>query len=87
VTVSTTLRSAALHGQVQAWQQAWQQLDATAVADLLQHVKTTGQGTLSLCSEHTAHTYTAAPAAWHQRITRLFNKPSPAAALQALIAS
>jgi hypothetical protein len=87
VTVSTTLRSAALHGQVQAWQQAWQQLDATAVADLLQHVKTTGQGTLSLCSEHTAHTYTAAPAAWHQRITRLFKKTSPAAALQALIAS
>ena len=87
VTVSTTLRSAALHGQAQAWQQAWQQLDATAMADLLQHVKTTGQGTLSLCSEHTAHTYTAGPAAWHQRITRLFNKPSPAAALQALIAS
>ena len=85
VTVSTALRSAALHGQVQAWQQAWQQLDASAVADLLQHVKATGQGTLSLCSEHTAHTYTAAPAAWHLRITRLFNKPSSAAALQALI--
>jgi hypothetical protein len=87
VTVSTTLRSAALHGQSLAWQQAWQQLDVSAVADLLQHVKTTGQGTLSLCSEHTAHTYTAGPEAWHQRITRLFNKPSPAAALQALIAS
>jgi hypothetical protein len=87
VTVSTALRSAALHGQAQAWQQAWQQLDAMAVADLLQHVKTTGQGTLNLCSEHTAHTYMAGPAAWHQRITRLFNKPSPAAALQALIAS
>jgi len=51
----------------------------------LQHLKTTGQGTLSLCSEHAAHTYTAAPAAWHLRITRLFNKPSPAAALQALL--
>ena len=87
VTVSTVLRSAALHGQAQAWQQAWQQLDATAVADLLQHVKTTGQGTLSLCSEHTAHTYMAGPAAWHQRISRLFNKPSPATALQTLIAS
>jgi hypothetical protein len=86
-TVSTALRSAALHGQAQAWQQAWQQLEASAVADLLQHVKTTGQGTLSLCSEHTAHTYMAGPAAWHQRITRLFNKPSPAAALQALITS
>jgi hypothetical protein len=87
VTVSDALRASALHGDLQTWRQAWQQLDATAVADLLQHVKTTGQGTLSLCSEHAAHTYTAGPAAWHQRITRLFKKTSPAAALQALIAS
>jgi hypothetical protein len=87
VTVSDALRASALHGDLQTWQQAWQQLDATAVAELLAHLKATGQGTLSLCSEHTAHTYTAAPAAWHQKITRLFNKPSPAAALQALITS
>jgi hypothetical protein len=87
VTLSDALRASALHGDVQTWRQAWQQLDATTVADLLAHLKATGQGTLSLCSEHTAHTYTAAPAAWHQKITRLFNKPSPAAALQALITS
>jgi hypothetical protein len=87
VTVSMALRSSALHGHSQAWQQAWYQLDASAVADLLQHVKSTGKGTLSLCSEHTAHTYTAAPPAWHQRITRLFQKNSPAVALQALITS
>ena len=87
VTVLDALRASALHGDVQAWRQAWQQLDATAVADLLQHVKATGQGQLSLCSEHAAHTYTAAPAAWHQRIRRLFKQPSPAAALQALITS
>jgi hypothetical protein len=85
VTVSDALRTSALHGDLQTWRQAWQQLDATVLADLLQHVKATGQGTLSLCSEHAAHTYTAAPAAWHQKITRLFNNPSPAAALQALI--
>ena len=85
VTVPDALRASALHGDLQTWQQAWQQLDATAVADLLQHVNATGQGSLSLCSEHAAHTYSAAPAAWHQRITRLFNKPSSAAALQALI--
>ena len=86
VTVSTALRSGALHGNAQAWRQAWQQLDTSAVADLLQHVKATGQGTLSLCSEHAAHTYTAAPAAWHQRLFKqLFNKTTPAAALQALI--
>jgi hypothetical protein len=85
VTVSDALRASALNGDLQTWRQAWQQLDATAVADLLAHLKATGQGTLSLCSEHAAHTYTAAPAAWHQKISRLFNKPSPAAALQALI--
>lgn len=83
----TALRSGALHGNPKVWREAWQQLDATALADLLQHVKTTGQGTLSLCSEHTAHTYSATPAAWHQRVTRLFSTPSPAAALQALITS
>lgn len=84
VQVTDVLRQSALHGDVQAWRQAWQQLDATAVADLLAHFKATGQASLSLCSEHAAHTYTAAPAAWHQRITRLFNKTTPAAALAAL---
>lgn len=89
VTVSDGLRASALHGDVQAWRQTWQQLDATAVAALLAHFKTTGQATMSLCSEHTAHTYEAAPATWHQRttraFTRLFNKTTPAAALAALI--
>jgi hypothetical protein len=85
VTVPEALRASALHGDIQTWRQAWQMLDATAVADLLTHLKTTGQVTLSLCSEHTAHTFTPAPAAWHQRITRFFNKTSPAAALTALI--
>ena len=83
--IPMALRSAALHGDVQAWRQAWQQLDATAMADLLAHFKATGQATLSLCSEHAAHAYTAAPVAWHQRVTRLFNKTTPAAALTALI--
>ncbi len=87
LSVSDGLRQSALRGDVQTWRQAWQQIDATALANLLAHLKATGQATLSLCSEHAAHTYTAAPAAWHQKITRLFNKPSPAAALQALITS
>jgi hypothetical protein len=85
VTVPDTLRSSALHGDVQTWRQAWLQLDATLLAELLAHLKATGQGQLSLCSEHAAHTYTAAPAVWHQKITRLFKKTSPAAALQALV--
>jgi len=85
LSVPDDLRQSALRGDVRAWQKAWQQLDATALADMLAHFKATGQGTLSLCSEHAAHTYTAAPAAWHQRIARLFQKPTPAAALTALI--
>ena len=85
VALPEALRHSALRGDVQAWRQAWQGLDATAVADLLTHFKATGQATLSLCSEHAAQTYKAAPAAWHQRITRLFNKTTPAAALAALI--
>ena len=89
LTVWPGLRTSALHGDVAAWRQAWQRLDETAVADALKHLHRTGQLSLSLCSEHAAHTYSPAPAAWHQRttraLTRLFHKPSPAAALQALI--
>ena len=89
VTVTDALRASALRGDVASWQQAWQQLDATAVADALQHLQHHGQVTLSLCSEHQAHTYTAAPVAWHQRTAsafkRLFIQPSPVAALTALI--
>ena len=87
VNMPDTLRACALRGDAQAWRQGWQLLDATVVADALKHLEATGQVTLSLCSEHTAHTFTAAGAAWHQKISRLFNKPSPAAALQALIQS
>jgi hypothetical protein len=55
------------------------------VADLLEHFKVTGQATLSLCSEHAAHTFEAVPATWHQRITRLFQNTTPATALAALM--
>jgi hypothetical protein len=85
VAMPDALRAGALRGDLQAWQQAWQQLDATAVADLLEHFKVTGQATLSLCSEHAAHTFEAVPATWHQRITRLFQNTTPATALAALM--
>ena len=85
VAMPDALRAGALRGDLQAWQQSWLQLDATAVADLLEHFKVTGQAMLSLCSEHAAHTYQAAPATWHQRITRLFHNTTPATALTALM--
>ena len=88
-TVIQALRTSALYGDWPAWQQAWQTLDTTVIADALQHLKATGQLTLSLCSEHAAHTYTAAPKAWHHRTWRQlrhwFSSDSPTTALQALI--
>lgn len=89
VKVVQNLRPSALHGDWPAWQQAWHTLDTTVIADALQHFNTTGQLTLSLCSEHAAHTYTAASMAWHQRAWRQvrhwLSSDSPTAALQALI--
>ena len=89
VRVVQALRASALHGDWPAWQQAWHTLDATVIADALQHFKTTGQLTLSLCSEHAAHTYTAASMAWHQRtwrqVRQWLSSDLPTTALQALI--
>ena len=86
VAVPDGLRHSALRGDALAWQQAWQALDATDLAALRQHFKSTGQARLSLCSEHTAHTYTPASTAWHQRIARAFHPTSAQAALADLIA-
>ena len=89
VTVVPGLRASALQGDERAWQSAWQTLDATALAEALQHFQATGQLTLSLCSEHRAHTYTAASASWPQRTWRQvrhwIHPASSTAALQALI--
>ena len=85
IAVPDTLRASAMRGDVQAWQQAWQTLDATVLADALAHLKSSGQATLSLCSENTAHTYQAIPLAWHQRVARFFNPTTPVTALQALL--
>lgn len=85
IQVPEALRASALRGDVQAWRQAWQTLDATVLAEVLDHLKTTGQATLSLCSEKAAHTYQAIPLAWHQRVARIFNKTTPLTALEALL--
>jgi hypothetical protein len=79
------LRAAALQGHAQAWQAAWQELDATVLAAALTQLQSHGALRLTLCSEHAAHTYEAQPQAWHQRILRPFRKTPAHAALQALI--
>lgn len=83
--VAGGLRQAALQGDAQAWQQAWQALDATVLAEAVTQLNTHGALRLTLCSEHAAHTYEAVPLAWHQRLVRRFQKTSHSAALQALI--
>lgn len=85
LSVSHALRASALQGDAQTWRRLWQDLDASLLAPALQHLRSTGQLTLSLCSEHAAHTYTAQAATWRQRLARLFRPLSPTAALQALV--
>ena len=79
------LRAAALQGDAQAWQSAWQALDSAVLAPALAQLQSQGALRLTLCSEHAAHTYEAVPMAWHQRIVRRFQKTTTRAALQALL--
>ena len=75
------LRPHALRGDLQAWQAAWQRVDAQQLAPLV------GQAHwhLSLCSESAAHTYEKTPASWLQRMVARFRQPDTASALQALM--
>ena len=84
-TLADGLRAAALQGHAQAWQAAWQELDATVLAAALTQLQSHGALRLTLCSEQAAHTYEAQPQAWHQRLLRPFRKTPAHAALQALI--
>ena len=67
VTVPNTLRDAAIQGNWPAWAQAWQQIDSTECAALLQTIdmkagsKTDPKSTatLTLCGERSAQTYQA----------------------------
>ena len=81
VLVLDGLRTAAQQGDGQAWQAAWQQLDAEHLAPLTP----TAPLRLTLCSETAAHTYQHAPRSWWQRVTAAFQKHPTHTALQALI--
>ena len=67
VTVPNALRDAAILGDWPAWTQAWQQIDSTECAALLQAIdmkadmKTgpTSSATLTLCGERSAQTFQA----------------------------
>ena len=73
------LREPALQGDMASWRATWQGVD-TLLAGML-HLT----NSITLCSERAAHTYTAAPRGWRQRITRLFQTTDTSTALQALL--
>lgn len=74
-----------LQAHAQAWLQAWQALDQTALADFVHHLEGCGTGTLSLCSESASQSWLPAPAhRWWQRWLRPAT-PTPAQALRTLL--
>ncbi|MBE0587699.1 MAG: hypothetical protein IH617_06610, partial [Hydrogenophaga sp.] len=71
-TVPDTLRQAALRADWAAWQQAWAQLDATAIKTLLEATRRGEPVTLTLCGERCAQTWVSAPRGAGARLSRLF---------------
>ena len=71
------LSPAALRADWPAWAKAWQQLDATACADLLAHLQQHGQGTLTLCGERSAQRLEAKPRSLGAKFSSLFSRTRP----------
>ncbi len=96
VTVPNALRDAAIQGDWPAWAEAWQQIDSTECAALLQAIdmkadmKTgpTGSATLTLCGERSAQTYQAGQNRFKTRflrqIRRYFSPLPPSTVLKQL---
>lgn len=66
------LRAPALTGSHAGWLQAWAELDAGPMADLLQHLQQGGTATLALCGERSARSYTSGPRGLAHRIQSIF---------------
>jgi hypothetical protein len=81
--VTMALRDHALREDAQAWRAAWHAVDASLMAAWLEKAKTQDV-TLTLCSEHAAHTYQKRPQNLWQRAQRMLRPVSAIAALQAL---
>ncbi|MEO6291274.1 MAG: hypothetical protein ABIO88_01480 [Burkholderiaceae bacterium] len=67
-----SLADAALREDWAAWAQAWEQLDATACADLLKRVQAGEAVTLTLCGERSALTYELRPKSGLERLKSNF---------------
>lgn len=76
------LRAPALNGDAAAWTQAWQALDAGAIATLMRSDPLTAR--LTLCGESHAHTWAPRPRSWPARWRGLWRTPLLATTLGAL---
>lgn len=78
------LLQAAQHEDWAAWATAWQQIDASACAGLLQALDQGAPVQLTLCGERNAHSFAAMPRGMVQKITGLFKRPRLAGVLEQL---
>ncbi len=79
-----SLRPAAVRDDAQAWQQAWQTLDRTRLADLVQRTKAGKPVQLTVCGERMAVTLARQDKPWWNRIQQHFSASSPQQLLQSL---
>ena len=79
-----SLRPAAIRDDAQGWQQAWQTLDRTRLAELVQRAKAGKPVQLTLCGERMAVTLARQDKPWWNRIQQHFSGSSPQQLLQSL---
>jgi hypothetical protein len=79
-----TLRQTAVRDDAHAWTQAWQTLDSTVLAELLQRAKANKAVQLTLCGERMAVTLELKERPWWERIQQRFSTSSPQQLLQTL---
>ena len=79
-----SLRKPALQDDAYAWMEAWQALDSTRIAELLQSSKAGKAVQLTLCGERTAVTLETQDKPWWGRIQQRFSTTSSQQLLQTL---
>ncbi|MCY4746689.1 hypothetical protein NYO99_17060 [Pelomonas sp. UHG3] len=76
ITVDDRLTAPLLNGDLAAWAEAWQRLDAGLLAQPLT--------SLTLCGQRFARRFTAQPLTWMERLKRRFQAPELASVLETL---
>ena len=78
------LRDAVLQHDWAAWRNAWRQVDQQECARLATDLDQGRSVRLTLCGEANAHSWTSHTTGWWRKVSSMFSRPSPAAALEAL---